>query len=103
MINRNRHIIRTIAAVGILSFIWVAPAGAQEGDLVARARSELEAGNANEALRLARRATRAESENVEAWALLGRANLTLIERRLVETRGSAAVRAFNKVIELNPS
>ena len=88
MIDSIRHMIRPIVMVSLLSVVWIAPAAAQQEDLVTRARTELEAGNFEEALRLARRATRSESENVEAWVLFGRANLALIEKGLVETRGN---------------
>ncbi len=72
-------------------------------DLVGQARTALDSGRGEEALRLIRRATRADRNDVRAWMLQGEVYLALLDRGLTERRARNAVRAFDRVIELNPS
>jgi tetratricopeptide (TPR) repeat protein len=79
------------------------PVEGQEEDLVGQARTALEEGRSEEALRLIRRATRTGREDVRAWMAQGEIYLALLDQGLTERRARNAIRAFDRVIELNPS
>jgi len=88
--------------VGVVSAV-PATGQARQDDPVAQARTALAEGETETALRLARRLTRRQPENVAAWMVLGRAALVLMEEGFRESRAQTAVRAFDRVAELNPS
>ncbi|MFC1499483.1 tetratricopeptide repeat protein [Candidatus Zixiibacteriota bacterium] len=72
-------------------------------NLVEQARTAHEEGRDEEALRLIRRATRKDKEDVRAWMLQGEIYLSLVDRGLTERRAKNAIDAFDRVIQLNPS
>ncbi len=88
----------------MLFMIFFAPVSAvSQENLVDQARAALEEGRGEEALRLVRRATRADKEDVAAWMLQGEIYFSLIDRGLTARRARNAIKAFDKVVELNPS
>ncbi|MFC1629412.1 tetratricopeptide repeat protein, partial [Gemmatimonadota bacterium] len=97
----SRHIIRFELLLLLILFTPII-AESQE-NLVEQARTALEEGHDEEALRLVRRATRKDKQDVRAWMLQGEIYLSLIDRGLTERRARSAISAFDQVIRLNPS
>lgn len=98
----RRNINRLSCALVAVALL-VHPLLAEQENLVAQARSALKAGEKEAAVRLAQQATRADSKSVDAWMVLGEAQLSLIATSSRESRARSAIRAFNRVIRLNPS
>jgi len=102
---RRRTPLRLALAAGMLLLLGPSGAGGQnrQDDPVSAAREALAAGEADTALRLMRRLTRQQPENVAGWMMLGRSYLALMDEGFREARAQNAVRAFDRAAELNPS
>jgi len=97
----SRHFIRS--GLLLLLILFTPISAVSQENLVEQARAAFEGGREEEALRLIRRATRKDKEDVTAWMLQGEVYLSLVDRGLTARRARNAISAFDQVVQLNPS